>query len=112
MLVAHFQQSGQRRISREVAADARILLVLAMDHGHRIPTDERFQPLLELAVARVGHFIMLGNGIQVRGGKRHGGGDAGFARSLPEGGDQFGAVFGTFPNDQVVESLNPLRYFL
>ena len=53
---------------------------------------------------------MLGNGIQVGGGQRAGGGDAGLARALPQGRDQLRALFRTFADDQVVESLNPLCY--
>jgi len=83
MLVAHFQQGGQGGVGGEVATDPGILLILAMHHGHRVPADQGFQPQFELTIPWIGHFLMLGNGIQVGGGQRPRGGDAGLARAMP-----------------------------
>ena len=112
MLVAHFQQGGQRGIGREMAADARILFILAMHHGHRVPADKGFQPLLELAVTGVGYFLMLRDGVEVGGRQRAGGGDAGLACPLPQCGNQLCSLFMAFADHQVVECLNPLCYLV
>jgi hypothetical protein len=111
VLVTNLEQGGQRRVSGEVPPDARILLILAMHHSHGIPANKGFQPLFEFAVPGVGYFFMLGNGIQVGGGQRAGGGDAGFARPLAQCGNQLRALFMTLADHQVVESLYPLCYF-
>ena len=65
MVITHFQQRGERGIGGEMAADAGIFLVLAMNHRHRVPADEALQPLLKSAVAGVRHFFMFRDGIQV-----------------------------------------------
>src|SRR5271168_3222083 len=110
MMVAHLEQGRVRGISREVTADAGILLVLAMHHGHGIPANKAFQPLFELAIARVGYFVMFGNGVPVGGCQCRGGRDARLARSLPQRRDQLRALLGAFAHNQVVERLNPLGY--
>src|ERR1700722_12045134 len=56
MFVAYLEQGRQRRVGGKMATDPRIFLVLAMHHGHRIPADQGFEPLLDLAVPGVGYF--------------------------------------------------------
>src|SRR5215469_2956031 len=52
------QERCQRRIRRDVPADARILLILTMHHRHRVPANQRLDSALERTVARVGNLVM------------------------------------------------------
>src|ERR1700751_5082719 len=53
VIEADFQQSGQGGVSRDMAADAGIFLVLAMHHGHRIPAHQALDAALQLAIAGI-----------------------------------------------------------
>ena len=108
---ADFEQGGQRRICRDMAADARVLLVLAVDHGHRVPANEAFDAALHLAVAGVRYFIMFGDGIEVGSSDFAGGVDACFACSLPQDGHELCCLLGAFVDDDLIECLNPLCNF-
>src|SRR5450755_3984348 len=62
---SYFKQGSQRRIGRDVAADARIFFVLAMHHGHGVPADQALDAALQLAVARIRYFFRRRNRVQV-----------------------------------------------
>ena len=64
---------------------------------------------LQMAVAGIGHFIVLGNGVEIRGGYLAGRGDSGLARSLAQGLEQLARRAANLPHD-VVKRLNPLGY--
>ena len=51
---ADFEQSGEGGVGGNMAADAGVLLVLAMDHGQRVPADQALDAALERAIAGVG----------------------------------------------------------
>ena len=53
MIEADFEQRGQRRIGRDVAADSGIFLVLPMHHRHGIPANQALDAALHRAVAGV-----------------------------------------------------------
>ena len=65
MIEADFEQRGQRRIGRDVAADAGIFLVLPMHHGHRVPADQALDAPLQLAIAGIRNFLLHRNGVDV-----------------------------------------------
>ncbi len=95
-----------------MAADAGILLILAVDHGHGVPADEGFDAALEIAVAGIGHFVVLGNGVAVGRGEFVFGLDAGFAGTLAERLHQVGTLLRAFGDDHLVEGFDPLGDFL
>ena len=70
------------------------------------------EPYLKLAVAGVGYFLVLWDGVEVGGSQRAGGGDAGLARPLPQCGNQFCSLFVAFADHQVVKCLDPLCYLV
>src|ERR1019366_6480341 len=61
----HLEQRRQGRVSRNVAADAGVVLVLAHHHGHRVPADEAFDAALHGAIARIGDLVFGANGVDV-----------------------------------------------
>ena len=65
MVEADFEQRCQRRVGGNVAANARVVLVLAHHHGHGVPTDQALDPPFHGAVARIGHLIFRTNGVDV-----------------------------------------------
>src|SRR5580704_3504042 len=105
---SHFKQRGQRRVSSKMAADPRILLVLAVYHGHCIPPDQALYAALQVAVAGIGHLFMFWNGVEVGGGQLAGGGDSGFPRALAQGLEELRAALRTFSNDNVIKGFDPL----
>ena len=106
---ADFEQRGERGVGGDVAADAGVFLVLAVDHGHGVPADEGFDLSLDGAVAGVGHLFVLGDGVAVGGGELAGGGDAGLAGAGAEGGEELGGVLPVF-GDDIVEGFDPLGH--
>ena len=61
-------------------------------------------------IAGIGHFLMLGNGIQVGSGQLARRVDAGLARALAQCRQQLGAMLGPLRDNDVVKGLDPLRY--
>ena len=57
MIEADFEQGGQRRIGRDVAADSGIFLVLAVHHGHGVPANQALDAALQRAVAGIGKLL-------------------------------------------------------
>ena len=106
-----FEQGGERRIGRDVAADAGIFLVLAMHHGHRIPADQALDAALQLAVAGIRNFFRGRNGIQVGRVELDGDIDAGRSRVLDDCANQFSALVGAFLVHDLIERLNPFGDF-
>ena len=66
MVEAYFQQRRQRGISRNVAADSGVVLVLPDHHGHRIPANQALDAALHRAVAGIGDFLFGANRIDIR----------------------------------------------
>src|SRR5690349_21918752 len=50
---SNLEQSSEGRVGGEMSADARVFLVLAMDHGHGVPANEGFDATFHIAIARV-----------------------------------------------------------
>ena len=91
-----------------MAADACVLLVLAVDHGHGVPADEGFDAALHGTFAGVVELVFGGDGVLVRRGDGRGGGHAGGLGALAEGFEEFGAKFMAL-SDDIVKSFHPLR---
>ncbi len=108
MIEPHLQQRSQRRIRRNMPANPGVLLVLSMHHRHRVPSQQRLHPLLQLPVARIRHFIMLRNRVPVRRGhlarRRH----PRLASPSPQLTQQLRPLLPVLRN-YVVKRLNPLR---
>ena len=109
---SHFEQRRQRGVGRNVAADTRILLVLAMHHGHGIPADQALDATLEAAIARVGRFFFHRYGIEV--GRIQLDGDIHARLSGPpgKGFEKLRPTAGACLVHYLVKSLNPLGNFL
>ena len=90
-----------------MAADAGVLLVLAVHHRHGVPANQGLDAALERAVARVGNFVVLRDGVEVGSGQLAGDGNAGLAGAGAQSGEQLGALF-PVTGDNLVEGFNPL----
>ena len=66
MVESDFEQRGQRRVGRDMAANPCVRFVLAMHHRHRVPAGQALQAPLQLAVARIWHLLFDRNGIDIR----------------------------------------------
>ena len=58
MVEPDFEQRRQRRIGRDVAADAVVVFVLVRHHGHGVPARQALDAALQRAVAGIGHFLI------------------------------------------------------
>src|SRR5580704_12966042 len=105
---SHFKQRGQRRVSSKMAADSRILLVLAVYHRHRIPPNQALHTPLQIAVAGIGHLFVFGNGVEVGSGQLAGGRDSGFPRALTQRLEELRAALRALGNDNVIKGFDPL----
>ena len=105
----NLKQRRQRRVRRNVSADAGILLILPMHHRHRIPADQRLHAPLQLAVARIGNFVELRNRVAERRRDRARRRHARLARTCPQRRQHRRALFPVMRND-VVKRLNPLGH--
>src|ERR1700740_1687634 len=59
------EQRDQRQVSQTCPADSRVLLILPMDHRHRVPANQRLNAALQHSIARIRLFFMLRNGVQI-----------------------------------------------
>src|SRR5271166_2001493 len=109
MVETDLEQSGERGIGRDVAANAGVLLVLSMDHGQRVPANEALHAALDLEIAWIRKLIMLGDRIDIRSGQLAASGDAGAAGAMPQSGQQLRTLFRTLGHNHIVESFEPLR---
>ena len=64
---AHFGQSCQRSEGGNMAANIGVVLVLAHNHGDRVPANQRLDLLFKIGVARVGDFLVHRDGVAVSG---------------------------------------------
>ncbi len=106
----NLQQGRQRRVGRDVAADAGIFLVLPMHHGHGVPADQAFDAPFQIGIAGIGHFLVLRNGIQVWRDQLARRVDAGLARAAAQCRHQFGAMLGPLRDHDLVKGLDPLGH--
>src|SRR5215469_4236779 len=51
MIEAYFEQRRLRSISRDMTANAGVVLVLLVHHRHRVPANQRFDAVLQHSVA-------------------------------------------------------------
>ena len=112
MVEADLEQRRQRRIGGDVAADAGILLVLPMHHRHRVPADQALDAPLQVPIAGIGHFLVLGNGVQIGRHQLARSVDARLARATAKRRQQLGAMLGAFRNHDLVKGLDPLGHLL
>src|SRR6266478_6378820 len=112
VIKSDFEQSSQRGISGNVAADSRILLILAMHHSHGVPTDQALDAPLEGTIARVGLFFVHRYGVEIGRIQLDGDVHARLPSPLGKGLEKLGSPAGTSLVHHLVESLNPLGNFL
>ena len=112
MIEAHFQQSGQRGVGRDVAADSRISLVLVVHHGHRVPPHQAFDTALQRAVPRVRRLFLHWDRVGIGRVELHRHFDACCSRPLRERLDQASPLMRTFLVYDLVESLDPFCNFV
>src|ERR1700704_3895065 len=53
VIESNLQQRSQRRVSRDMPANSWVFLILTMHHRHRIPSQQRLHPFLQLPVAGI-----------------------------------------------------------
>ena len=68
MIEAHFEQRGQRRIGRDMAADAVVVFILVRHHRHRVPARQALHAPLERAIAGIRHLFIRRDRVDVIGG--------------------------------------------
>src|SRR5450759_2937697 len=92
-----------------MAADAGVLLVLAMNHGERVPADEALDAAFDDTIAGIGDLFIFTNGVDVRRVELEGDIDAGKARAGSEGLQDLAGAGGAFLVHDLVEGFEPLR---
>ena len=112
MVEPHLQQRRQRRVRRDVPADAVVLLVLPVHHRHRVPADQRLDPPLQLSIARIRHFLMLRNRVHIRRGQLARLRDPCLARPLLQRRQQLRALLRTLAHHHIVKCFDPLPHLL
>ncbi len=70
MVEADFEERGGRGIGGNMAANAVIDSISANYHGEGIPTDQAFDPALDLLVAGKYCLFLHGNGVDIRSVRR------------------------------------------
>ncbi len=105
VIEADLEQRGQRGVGRDVAADAGILLVLPMHHGHRVPADQALDAPLQLTIAGIGNFFLDRNGVDVGRVQLHRNFDTRLACSLDQSLKQFAAAVSPFVIHHLLEGL-------
>ena len=108
VVVANFQQRGQRRVRRNVPADAGIFLVLPMDHRHGVPADQALDAALHRPITGVRMLFLHRNGVDVRGIQMDWDVHAGLLGAAGKGVQQTGTLARTFLVNDFVKSFNPL----
>ena len=111
VIEANFEQRRQRGVGRDVAADAGILLVLAMHHGHRVPADQALDAALQKAIAGIGNFFFDRNGVDVRRVQLHRNLDARLTGAIHQRSEQIAAAIGAFLVDDLIEGFEPFGNF-
>ena len=101
-------QRGRRRVRREVTAEAVEAMVGAVDHDHRVPTDERADAALDVLVAREPRLLLGRDRVDVVGLHHRGHADALSPRPLHEPGEQVVGAGLAPAVDDGVERLEPL----
>jgi hypothetical protein len=96
MVVADVIQGRRRGVAGDVAAEARIILVGAQHHDHRIPARVVADLLLHLVVARRDRLLVGGDGIGVFGVGAVGHVDAGLVTQRNQLFEQEMGALGTF----------------
>ena len=66
MVEADFEEIGDRRVGRDVAAELRIVAVRAHHHRERVPAHDRGEALLDLEVARILRLLRERDRVAVR----------------------------------------------
>src|SRR5262249_52012216 len=103
-----FEQRGQGGIGRDVPADALILLILAVDHRHRVPANEALDAALEGAIAGDGDLLFHRDRIEIRGVKLNRNVYAGLASAFGKRFQQLRAAVCAFLVNDLVKGFNPL----
>ena len=112
MIESDFSQRGERRISRQVAANIRVVFIGAHHHRGGVPADQAFDAALDLPVARIGDLIFRRDGIDVGSIPAQRGLHAKVGRVFHEPLEQVAGPVGPGLIDDFVERLHPLGGFL
>ena len=107
-----FQKSRQRRVGGDVAADARVVLVLADHHGHGVPADQALDAALHGAVARVRNLILGTDRVHIGGVELDRQFRAADARALGQLVQQVGGTVRTGFVDDLIQGFHPFRCLL
>ena len=65
MVEPDLEQGRQRRIGRDVAADAVVVLILVRHHRHGVPARQALDAALQRTVAGIGHFLIHSDRVDV-----------------------------------------------
>ncbi len=112
MIQAYLDQSGQRRVRRNVPANSWVVLVGTNHHGQRIPANETLEAALQRTVTRIRNLLLGGNGIDVRRIDALRGHGTRFAGAISQAFEQVGGAVGAGFIYDLIQGLKPLRGFL
>ena len=110
VVVADLVEGGRRSVSRDMAAEVRIVIG-AHDHGHGVPAHDAFDPSLNLAATRIGWLLIAGNGVDVGRIDAEGRADAGFCGVGLELLQELEDLRGRPMGQHVIERFEPLAQF-
>src|SRR5271166_4346783 len=97
------EQRRERRVRRDVTADPRVLLILAMHHRHRIPASQALEAPLQLPIAGIRNFLLDWNGVDIRRVQLNRDFHSGSSSVLDQGLDQFTAAVRALVFNDLVE---------
>src|SRR6266508_3905385 len=107
VIEADLVEGGRRRVRREMAADALVVMVRADDHGDRVPADELPDAVLHLLVAGKVGLLLGGDRVDVSRLRERGEAHLEHARALEELVQDETGSLRTGLLDQGVERLDP-----
>src|ERR1051326_1234490 len=108
MVVTNLEQRGQRRVRRDMLADAGIFLVLPVDHRHGVPANQALDAALHRTITRIGMFFFYRDRVHVGGIELDWDVHSGLAGTSSKGVKQTGTLARAFLVNDFVKSFNPL----
>src|SRR5438874_10783254 len=112
VIESDLEQSGDRCIRCDVAANTVIEFVLAGYHRHRVPARQSFDPALESAVAWKRNFFVRWNRVDVRSVVLDGQFNSDASGTLRQLFQQIGGAVRPYLVNHLIERLQPLRRLL
>jgi hypothetical protein len=111
VVLSHFDQRGKRSVRRDVAADGLVVLVRPHHHRERIPPNVVLDMTFEETVARVGHFLIAGDAIDVRRDEFQRGSNAELGCSIVEALKEVRSPVRPSLVDHLIQGVQPLASF-